>query len=393
MKKRICKISIIAGTVFLACAVLFFALVWNGVIILNGIYAENYDIKGIDVSSYQGEIDWQILASQDISFVFIKATEGSSFVDKNFDYNFTQAQKTSLAVGAYHFFSYDSEGKTQAENFINTVVPFDGMLPPVIDLEFYGDKESNPPDRADVEMQLKTMLDMLEAHYGQKPIIYATEKSYKLYLSDDYEEYDIWIRNVISPPKLSDNRAWTFWQYTNRDILDGYNGEEKFIDVNVFNGSLEEYSSYLESNADIDDANNLARSFIYVKISVINDKAFAESVLDSVRAVVPWYVEANMTVPSDYSGTNCQKITVMEEIHLTNPGYTTNQAIKYAVLFAFAACAVTCVIIIIVDRSDKRLRDYETVMRNLEVPVLGVIPTIEPMVQKAKAAAKGKTSK
>lgn len=248
LKKKLCKISIIAVTVFLACAVLFFALVWNGVIILNSIYAENYDIKGIDVSSYQGEIDWQILASQNISFVFIKATEGSSFVDKNFDYNFAEAQKTSLAVGAYHFFSYDSEGKTQAENFINTVVPFDGMLPPVIDLEFYGDKESNPPDRADVERQLKTMLDMLEAHYGQKPIIYATEKSYKLYLSDDYEEYDIWIRNVISPPKLSDNRTWTFWQYTNRDKINGYDGEEKYIDVNVFNGSLEEYNSYLESN-------------------------------------------------------------------------------------------------------------------------------------------------
>ena len=151
--------------------------------------------------------------------------------------------------------------------------------------------------------------------------------------------------------------------------------------------------SYLESNVDMDDANNLARSFIYVKISVINEKEFAEDVLDSVRAVVPWYVEANMTVPTDYSGTNCQKITVMEEIHLTNPGYTTNQAFKYAILFAFAACAATCVIIIIVDRSDKRLRDYELVMRNLEVPVLGVIPTIEPMVQLAKAAAKTEAQK
>ena len=146
--------------------------------------------------------------------------------------------------------------------------------------------------------------------------------------------------------------------------------------------------TYLESGADMDDANNLARSFIYVNISVINDEAFAESLLDSVRVVVPWYVEANMTVPSDYSGTNCQKITVMEEIDLTNPGYTTNQAIKYAILFAFAACAVTCVVIIIVDRSDKRLRDYEGVMRSLEVPVLGVIPTIEPMVQQAKAKAR-----
>lgn len=145
--------------------------------------------------------------------------------------------------------------------------------------------------------------------------------------------------------------------------------------------------SYLESDADLDDANNLARSFIYVNISVINDQVFAEDVLNSVRAVVPWYVEANMTVPSDYSGTNCQKITVSESIHLTNPGYTTNEAIKYAILFAAAAVAVTCVIIIIIDRSDKRLRDYETVMRNLDVPVLGIIPTIEPMVQKAKATA------
>lgn len=151
--------------------------------------------------------------------------------------------------------------------------------------------------------------------------------------------------------------------------------------------------SYLESDADLDDANNLARSFIYVKISVINDREFAENLLDSVRIVVPWYVEANMTVPSDYSGTNCQKITVMEDIHLTNPGYTTNQAIKYAILFAFAAVAVACVIIILVDRSDKRLRDYEIVMRNLEVPVLGVIPTIEPMLQKARAAAKTEVKK
>lgn len=249
LKKRVFKISIIAGSTFLAFCIAFFALIWNGVIILNDLYADNYDIKGVDVSSYQGEINWNVLSSQNISFAFIKATEGSSFVDPNFAYNFEEAKNTSLAVGAYHFFSYDSEGKTQAENFINTVVPFAGMLPPVIDLEFYGDKEKQPPDRADVEKQLKTMLDLLEAHYGQKPIIYATEKSYELYLSNDYEQYDIWIRNVISRPKLSDDRTWTFWQYTNRDKLAGYNGEEKYIDVNVFNGGLEEYASYLENNA------------------------------------------------------------------------------------------------------------------------------------------------
>ena len=248
MKKKLFKITIVVSSVFFGICFVFFTLVWNGIILLNGLSAEKFDIKGVDVSSYQGDIDWNILSSQNISFAFIKATEGSSFVDENFAYNFEEARKTSLAVGAYHFFSYDSEGKTQAENFINTVVPFEGMLPPVIDLEFYGDKEKYPPERVEVEKQLKTMLTLLEEHYHQKPMIYATEKSYELYLSNDYEEYDIWIRNVISKPKLSDNRSWTFWQFTNRDRLNGYNGKEKYIDVNVFHGSREEYDAYLRNN-------------------------------------------------------------------------------------------------------------------------------------------------
>ena len=247
MKKRIVTASIIGVSLLVIILATIFALVWNGVIILNESNADKYNVKGIDVSSYQGKIDWGVLSRQNISFVFIKATEGSTFVDKSFDYNFTEAQKTSLAVGAYHFFSYDSGGQAQAENFINTVTPFEGMLPPVIDLEFYGDKEKDPPDRESVSAQLKIMLELLEKHYGQKPIIYATEKSYKLYLSNDYEEYDIWIRNVISKPKLSDGRTWTFWQYTNRGKLDGYNGKEKFIDLNVFNGTKEEYASFVHS--------------------------------------------------------------------------------------------------------------------------------------------------
>ena len=248
MKKKFLKVSVLVGSVFLALCVITFVLVWNGIILLNGISARQYNIKGVDVSSYQGDINWNILSSQNISFAFIKATEGSSYVDECFAYNFEQAQKTSLAVGAYHFFSYDSEGKTQAENFIRTVVPFEGMLPPVIDLEFYGENEQIPPKRADVETQLKTMLALLEEHYNQKPIIYATEKSYNLYLSYDYEEYVIWIRNVISKPKVSDNRNWTFWQFTNREKLDGYTGKEKYIDVNVFQGDMEKYTAYLENN-------------------------------------------------------------------------------------------------------------------------------------------------
>lgn len=241
MKKKVLITAISAATAILILAAVLFALVWNGIILLNGPYAANYEVRGVDVSAYQGDIDWSVLSDEGIKFAFIKATEGSSFVDRCFSYNYEQAKKSGLYVGAYHFFSYDSGGDTQADNFIKNVEGFEGMLPPVIDLEFYGDKESNPPERSEVTPQLQIMLDRLEEHYGMKPIIYATEHSYELYLSGDYEGYDIWIRNVITKPKISDGRQWTFWQYTNRGRLRGYKGEERFIDINVFGGTLSEF--------------------------------------------------------------------------------------------------------------------------------------------------------
>ena len=247
VKRNVLILVPVAILLIFLLGVAAYFMIWNGVIILNGFSANQYPIKGVDVSNYQGQIDWQTLAEENISFAFIKATEGSTFVDKRFACNFKEAQNTGLAVGAYHFFSYDSEGITQAKNFIDHVEPFEGMLPPVIDLEFYGDKEIHPPTREYVDSQLKAMLQALEDHYGQKPIIYATEKSYELYLSDDYDSYDIWIRNVITRPELSDNRTWTFWQYTNREKLSGYYGDEQYIDMNVFNGNDQEFTQYIQN--------------------------------------------------------------------------------------------------------------------------------------------------
>lgn len=236
-----------------ACAVsvcLFAALlVWNGLILLNNPSKEMYPVRGVDVSAWQGEIDWKVLASQDISFAYIKATEGSTFVDERFAHNFEQAGKTGLRVGAYHFFSYDSGGDTQAQNFIANVPIMEDMLPPVIDLEFYADKEKNPPEREQVARELTVFLDKIEAHYGMKPVIYATEKSYALYLEGEYAAYDIWIRGVYAAPILSDGRQWTFWQYTNRAYLKGCSGEEVFIDMNVFRGTAEEFAEYPGKNA------------------------------------------------------------------------------------------------------------------------------------------------
>ena len=233
------KNKILLAIVLIIGVILTLFVLWdNGIIIINK--TSEYEVRGVDVSAYQGDIDWDILAEEDIQFAFIKATEGSSYVDEKFETNYENAIKTDLKIGAYHFFSYDSEGTTQADNYIKNVPKSENMLPPVIDIEFYGEKYRDIPDIQETQKQLTDMIEKLEEYYGKKPIIYATYKSYDLYIANNFNDYPIWIRDVFSTPELSDNRDWTFWQYTDKAKLKGYNGEEKSIDVNVFKGSIEE---------------------------------------------------------------------------------------------------------------------------------------------------------
>lgn len=219
--------------------------VYHGYIMINGLSASRFPIKGVDVSHYQGEIDWNILSREHIQFAYIKATEGSSHIDSRFAENWEKVQQTDLRAGAYHFFSFDSEGRTQALNFIETVKPIPGMLPPVVDVEFYGNKKDNPPDPEQVQEQLQVFLDATEAAYGLKPVIYSTQEAWELYIKDRFASYPLWIRDVIKTPALGKEYPWTFWQYTNRGRLKGYSGEEEYIDINVFGGDEKEWEELI----------------------------------------------------------------------------------------------------------------------------------------------------
>lgn len=236
---------------FVALAIILFALLFlNKIISFNPLFISDDFVKGVDVSSHQGKIDWGTLSRQGIDFAFIKATEGSSFMDERFETNWQEAHKTNLKVGAYHFFSYDSSGKTQADNFIRAVGNLESDdLPPVIDIEFYGDKEKNLPEKEQARQILDEMILALAEYYQVQPIIYATQKSYHLYIEDEYDENPVWIRNVYFKPKLEDDREWTFWQYSDRVVLDGYGGNEKYIDMNVFHGDQKKFFGFVSENA------------------------------------------------------------------------------------------------------------------------------------------------
>lgn len=243
MHKRVKRCIALAGMAVLVLGIIAGTLIWFGVIQLNGHAAKQFAVHGVDVSEYQGEIQWDVLAAQNIQFAFIKATEGSSYVDKKFSQNWQNAAKTNLRIGAYHFFSFDSSGETQADNFISTVEPVEHMLPPVVDVEYYGDYKKNPPDLEHAEQELLVLLQALEEAYQMKPLIYVTDDTF--WAVRDFPAYHYWERDVLhGPPGGDKGWMWTFWQYTDREVLDGYDGEERYIDCNVFIGSEETFAAF-----------------------------------------------------------------------------------------------------------------------------------------------------
>ncbi|MCC8136447.1 MAG: glycosyl hydrolase family 25 [Ruminococcus sp.] len=204
---------------------------------------ERFPVMGVDVSHYQGEIDWQELERQNVSFAFIKATEGSGHIDEFARRNLESAAETNIKISAYHFFSFDSSGETQAENYISVVGKDDINMPPVVDIEYYGDKSANKPDGEELEKILTPLMTRLEDYYGVKPIIYTTLAMYNKY-KEYFSDYPLWIRSVYCEPEFV---QWKFWQYSDKGELYGFVGEEQYIDLNVYNGSEEEfYDEYSE---------------------------------------------------------------------------------------------------------------------------------------------------
>lgn len=248
LSKKFKNIIIVLFFIILILLIMFFMML-NGYIIPTKLEAEKYEIKGVDISEYQGEINWDKIKDQGISFAFIKATEGKEGKDNYFESNFQKLKQMDILLGCYHFFGFKSSGEEQATNYINVVGNIendDSLILPIIDVEYYSFYKKEKPSKEKILEELQKMLDKLERTYRIKPMIYTTEEFYNDYIENNFLNYDIWIRNIFIKPKL-ENREWKFWQYTGRGRLEGYKGSEKFIDLNVFNGSKEEFDKFIES--------------------------------------------------------------------------------------------------------------------------------------------------
>ncbi len=198
-----------------------------------------YDVIGVDVSHHQGAIDWLTLARTDVSFAYIKATEGGDFRDPRFQANWEGAHKAGLLRGAYHFFTHCRSGADQARNFMGEVPRETGALPPVVDLEHMGQCRSRP-QLANLVGEVATFLGMLEAHYGRRPILYTDVMFDTAYLRGHFTRETFWTRSIVLPPWFRTDR-WLIWQYHSCGRRAGVNGP---VDLNAFRGSRRELHAF-----------------------------------------------------------------------------------------------------------------------------------------------------
>ncbi|MEL6921169.1 MAG: GH25 family lysozyme [Pseudomonadota bacterium] len=204
-----------------------------------------FEVHGVDVSHWQADIDWKTLRKQGANFAFVKATEGGKHVDRLFMKNWNAAKAAGIPTGAYHFFFWCRSAEEQARWFIQHVPKQAGSLPPVLDVEWYGNKRScpNKPPRRTVLAKMKVWLDIVERHYGVKPIIYVTPDFYEDNLQGQLKEYSFWLRSVAEHPKgRYPNRDFAFWQYSGTGLSKGVSTQ---IDLNVFNGTAESWRRWL----------------------------------------------------------------------------------------------------------------------------------------------------
>lgn len=194
-------------------------------------------VHGIDVSHYQGTVDWAQVAGAGMAFAFAKATQGATYVDPLFAQNWQGARAAGLLCGAYHFFQPGDDPAAQAAHFLSVLgapPAVTGSLPPVLDVESLGSQTA-----AEVVQGVATWLVAVEAGTGCTPIVYTSPNFWAQLGTTAFGGYPLWVAQYgVSTPRLPAGwTAWTFWQSSQSGQVAGVAGA---VDLDVFQGSRED---------------------------------------------------------------------------------------------------------------------------------------------------------
>jgi lysozyme len=231
------------------------------------------DARGIDVSHYQGNIDWLQVKNAGISFAYIKATEGSSLVDDMFQVNVTGAKNAGIAISAYHFSRASDENTAliEANFFIQTVNQVGGFhlfqLPPALDME-----TETGGSMASITAAAHAWLNTVNTASGRTSVIYTYPSFADNYLDNSLSNVPLWLANYNNdqPANHAGWTKWTFLQYTDQGSVPGINGT---VDINEYAGKV---SDLLGSFISPEDANKII-PFLAAAYSAIPNAPDAQS--------------------------------------------------------------------------------------------------------------------
>jgi lysozyme len=187
---------------------------------------------GIDVSHYQGRINWdEVARDSKVTDVYLKATEGTGNVDDTYSYNFNECKRVGLKVGSYHFFRPQLSAKSQFDNFMSRVETRRQDLLPVVDIE-----TTNGVSDAVLQTRLLEFCELLEKEFGKKPIIYTGKNFYNKHIHGNsrLRAYKFFIAAYsFIEPDLYDDNDYVLWQYSATGSVRGIRGN---VDMSRFVG-------------------------------------------------------------------------------------------------------------------------------------------------------------
>lgn len=206
--------------------------------------ADNERLPGIDVSHYQGTIDWAAVKSAGIVFAYAKASDGTTYTDPKFTRNRDGALAQELPFGAYHFYEPKDDPVAQAKHFLSKAQVGAGSLPPVLDVE----RTPGQSDPFTIAEGAKQWLEYVEQQTGCRPMIYASPSFYDTYLGVAFAKYPLWLAEYSSKARLPKGlSAWQFWQHSQRGRVDGITGT---VDLDYFAGDATALRSFVCTSGD-----------------------------------------------------------------------------------------------------------------------------------------------
>ena len=192
-------------------------------------------LDGIDVSKWQGYVDWNAVAASGIDFAFIRVSDGLNFQDAYFQSNWSEAKANGVVRGAYQFFRSDEDPVAQAQYLLDEMGPLEpGDLPPVCDVE-----TSDGQSPATIVDRVQTWLDVVEGALGVKPLIYTSPGVWgSIVNSGAFSDYPLWVAHwgASCPSMPTGWTDWVVWQTSDSGSVPGVSGG---VDTNLFNGDME----------------------------------------------------------------------------------------------------------------------------------------------------------